>query len=301
VAAGAVAAARLAARFDLVHAFWPLPHGVFGLAARLVRRVPYVCTFFGSELAVSPRLAPLVRWVTRPASAVISISSHTARRLERFVPGAASTIIPLGPAIPLPDAPAPWPSGGAGELLFIGRLVERKGVRTLLDALARSAPAARLTVVGDGPERPSLETQARALGLGDRVVFRGFVSAAEKARCLRAAHALVLPAVTDARGDTEGLGVVLLEAMACGRPVIASRIGGITDIVHDGEHGWLVEPGDPGALAAAIGALFAAPEDARRRGLAGFGRVRDAFTTASVAARLADVYRACAPGRAVHP
>jgi glycosyltransferase involved in cell wall biosynthesis len=292
VAAGAVATARLAGSFDLVHAFWPLPHGVFGLAARAARGAPYVCSYFGSELAVSRRFAPLVRWITDRSSGVIAISSHTARRLQRFVPGAAPTIIPLGPALTVPQEPLAYPEKLAKTLVFVGRLVERKGVSVLLDALALVAPDVHLTVVGDGPERPRLERQAAALGVGARVTFTGFVSGAEKAWRLREAHALVLPATTDARGDTEGLGVVLLEAMACGRPVIASRIGGITDIVEDGVHGWLVEPGDPSALAGAVTALFADPQRAGARGVLGHARVCTSFTTASVAARLVEVYRA---------
>ena len=300
VAAGSAAAARLARRggFDVVHAFWPLPHGVIGLAAKRAAGIPLVSTFFGVELTWMekelPFLSPVLRRIVRGSDAVTAISTYTADRLRRQVPSADPDIIPFGatvePAAELP--PARTDPAGPFELLFVGRLVERKGVHLLLEAMA-ALPAERpvvLHVVGDGPERARLQEMAARLRLGGRARFHGFVSTDELRARMTACDAFVLPAVVDAKGDTEGLGVVLLEAMSYGKPTIASAAGGIVDIVRDGRNGILVPPGDGPALAAAIVRMMDDPEDARRMGLAGREDVRTDFSWDVIVDRLAAVY-----------
>jgi glycosyltransferase involved in cell wall biosynthesis len=143
-------------------------------------------------------------------------------------------------------------------VLTVGRLVERKGIRYLIDAM-RLLPVslnAELVVVGGGPLKGELEEQARAHGLGDRVKFAGKVSEQELIDYYRNAAVYVQPAIVDSRGDTEMLGVVLLEAMHYGVPVVASKVGGITDVVRDGETGLLVPGKDPNELALGIQRLL---------------------------------------------
>lgn len=305
VAAGSLAAARLARSggFSLLHAFWPLPHGLLGLAAKRASGVPLVSTFFGVELtwmeADLPFLAPVLRRIVRGSDAVTVISSYTGGRLRRLVPGVEPVVIPFGATVePRAAASSPERAPGAPlELLFVGRLVERKGVRVLLEALARlePEPPVRLRVVGDGPERPALEALAERLGVADRVEFAGFVprEALEEgfARC----DAFVLPAVVDAKGDTEGLGVVLLEAMSYARPVVASAAGGIVDIVRDGRNGLLVPPGDAAALAEAVRTLRDHPERARELGARGRRDAAEGFSWPTIVDRLEAVYRKLAP------
>ena len=141
-------------------------------------------------------------------------------------------------------------------MLFVGNLIERKGVRYLVDAVHRLSPRIpmRLLILGkgEGAEGSRLREQVKSLGLEDRVEMPGRVPEPELHRAFARANVLVLPSIVDARGDTEGLGVVLLEAMSYHLPVVASNVGGITDIVADGETGLLVPPADPVALAAAL-------------------------------------------------
>ena len=120
-------------------------------------------------------------------------------------------------------------------VLFVGRLAERKGVRYLIDAVAALPRELqpRLTIIGDGPERQALEAQTHALHAEDRVAFLGWVTPEQLDAAYAAASVFVLPAVVDARGDTEGLGMVLLEAMTYTVPVISTPLGGVTDIVQD--------------------------------------------------------------------
>jgi glycosyltransferase involved in cell wall biosynthesis len=148
-----------------------------------------------------------------------------------------------------------------------------------------------LVIVGEGPERPKLEDAARRLGIADRVELRGRIPSSELQAAYARARAFVLPAVLDARGDTEGLGVVLLEAMNHATPVVASRVGGIPDIVEDGVSGLLVPPGDAAALAAALQRVLDSPDLARRLGEAGRRRLHERFSWEAITARWEAVYR----------
>ena len=130
---------------------------------------------------------------------------------------------------------------------------------------------------------------------GAVVRFRGCVPDAELAACFRAADAFVLPAVEDAKGDVEGLGVVLIEALAHGLPVVASESGGIVDIVKHDRTGLLVPPGDAPALAAALRRLREEPALRQRLALEGRQHVAREFAWAPIIDRLVDVYRSLAP------
>jgi glycosyltransferase involved in cell wall biosynthesis len=303
VAAGTFAAARLlrTGRFDLIHALWPLPHGLMAWPASRASNVPLVCTFFGVELRWLQSewrlFAPVMRQLVRACAATIVISSHTAHALRELVPDAQPTWIPFAAALEPPTAVAYRRAQASEpfELLFVGRLVERKGVHVLLQALAHAPFRAnvRLEVLGDGPERTRLEDDAARLGLRDRVRFRGLVTQREKEESLARCDALVLPAVIDDKGDTEGQGVVVLEAMLCAKPVIASRIGGIVDMVREQETGWLVPPEDPTGLQTALAQCIADPSQAARMGRAGREHALAAFSGSAIARRQASCYRAC--------
>lgn len=295
VVAGILAIRRLTRRrqYDLIHVHWPLPLALFGRAAQRRGRPPIVTTFYGAELRLGWRR--FLAWAARRSARVIAISSYTAGVLREIV-DVAIDVIPYAaalPAVPSASPVSPAPSVRDPSVLFVGRLVERKGVVHLVEALARlpGRHQARLVVVGEGPERPRLEARARELGVAGRVEFRGRVGDADLRRAYQNTDVFVLPAVLDSRGDTEGLGVVLLEAMNYGVPVIASRIGGIVDIVADQETGVLVPPGDPAALATALQTLLADPARSRRLGEAGRRRLAEHFSWDAILSRIETVYR----------
>jgi glycosyltransferase involved in cell wall biosynthesis len=283
-------------RYDVIHVHWPLPLALFGWAAQRARPARLVTTFYGVELrwvkGALPFLKGFLAWAARRSDRVVAISNYTAGELRELA-DVPIEVIPY--TISLPEA-APAPSmsqDGTGPVLFVGRLVERKGVAHLVEAIARLAGGSvgpRLEIVGDGPERTGLEALAQRLGVADRVVFRGKIPPAELQASYARAAVCVLPSVLDARGDTEGLGVVLLEAMNHGTPVIASRIGGIPDIVEDGVSGLLVPPGDADALAAALRRLRDDPALARRLGEAGRRRLREQFSWPAIVQRWLDLY-----------
>jgi glycosyltransferase involved in cell wall biosynthesis len=308
-----VIAGRRAARaltrtgeFDAIHVFWPVPHGLFGMAARRSGGPPLVCTFFGVELSWLKgqlrMLRPVVRAIIRASDVVTVISSHTAAAVREVVPGAAVRTIPFGAALDA-GAVSPFPrvrqDGDPYQLLFVGRLVERKGVHILLEAVAALAerPGLRLVVVGEGPERAALVTVADRLGIADRVEFTGPVSRDELRTRYEQCDAFVLPAIRDAKGDVEGLGVVLIEALLQGRPVIASESGGIVDIVRHAQTGLLVPPGDSAKLAEAIDLYMSDPELAAALARNGRAHVLREFSWSTITDRLVEVYEELAGPR----
>jgi glycosyltransferase involved in cell wall biosynthesis len=305
VLAGMVAIWRLCRRerYDLIHVHWPLPLALWGWAAQRARPAPLVTTFYGVELRwVKSSLRFLKRfvaWAARRSDRVVAISSYTAAELRELtdvpvevIPYTASLAAP--PAYPAPSTMTDRPNTGPKTVLFVGRLVERKGVAYLIEALTRIKTPSRLVIVGDGAERARLEALAQRTGVADRVTFRGKISDAELQRAYQSADVFVLPSTLDARGDTEGLGVVLLEAMNYGVPVIASRVGGIVDIVADGQSGVLVPPGDAAALAAAIDRVLGDPALARRYGSGGRERLQSDFSWEAITKRWNALYRSLA-------
>jgi glycosyltransferase involved in cell wall biosynthesis len=281
-------------RYDIVHVHWPMPMVLLGWAARRAHRMPMVTTFYGIELRWVQSRLPFLKWLVRRAartsSQAVAISSYTARELRKFA-DVPIEVIPYTAELP-PPAAATASREGDRSILFVGRLIERKGVHHLVRALGmlRHRTAARLVVIGDGPERPRLEQLAREVGVAEHVDFRGRVSDEDLRRAYAGADVFVLPSVLDARQDTEGLGVVLLEAMNYSVPVIASDIGGITDIVQHERTGILVPPGDERVLADALSRVLTDSELSRTLGEAGRQRLHDAFSWDRIVAQWEEVY-----------
>lgn len=261
---------------------------------RAVRPLVHAGRVLGRPGAVERRFrwlkAPLQillgRWTARLADAVLAPSAATAAELARDYGVEAARVLPNVTG-GLEIAPAPVAGVEEDFLLFVGRLRIRKGVEVLLEALAllvAQGRSARLVVAGEGEHRPALERRARELGLGaERVRFLGRASAGEVRFLLQRARALVVPSIY------EGMPLVVLEAMASGLPVIASRVSGIPEVVVDGETGWLVPCEDPPALARAAEAALRDAQVARARGEAGRRRVEESFRPAHAAALWEDL------------
>ncbi len=280
--AGMAHALRRAARdADLVHANWLAGAAVARLAGR-----PYVVTLHGSgsagrfdDLSLAGRAPALVRWALGPARAVICVSEPLADAVRDL--GVWNVhVIPSGVEIP-PAVVAPEEPPFA---LYVGRLSDEKGV----DVLREAARDLSLVVVGDGPRR---DVFPDALG---------FLPPADVRRWYERAAVVVLPSLR------EGLGNVLLEAMAHGRPVVASDVGGIPTIVEHLETGMLVPPGDASALRDALTLLLGDAALRERLGRAGRGLVAARADWETVVERTLAVYRDAvaprtAPGRDWHP
>lgn len=183
------------------------------------------------------------------------------------------------------------------DLLFVGRLAAVKGLPVLFDAFAearQSLPNLRLTLIGDGTDRPALEALAKSMGTGDTITFAGYQSQAEVAAALSRTDLLVLPSFA------EGVPVVLMEAMAAGKPVVATQVGGVGELVESGRTGHLVPPGDAGALAKAIRDSLSNPKWYTEAGATGQAKVAQDFNAATEAAWLAILLISAQSG-APHP
>src|SRR2546422_223907 len=289
-------------RYDVIHVHWPVPLALWGWAARRARSTPVVLTFYGIELRWVKRSLPFlkgfVRWICRLADRVVAISSATAREIRELV-DVPVDVIPYTTPFAGHSAPRALAAGAGKRLtiLFIGRLVELKGLAYLIEAAARldGRVPVRIVAIGIGPERDRLEALARERKVdGD---FRNKIPDAELHQAFVTSDLPGLPSLIDARGDTEGLGVALLDAMSYGIPAIASRVGGIPDIIEDGVSGLLVPPADPEALAAAIERVARDPAYAKRLADAGRERLRTHFSWDVITAKWDAVYSAVSARR----
>jgi phosphatidylinositol alpha-mannosyltransferase len=275
--------------FDIIHVHEPLTPLVPWLAVAAARR-PLVGTFHVHREAghrLYARWKVVLEPMMRRLRARIAVSAAAQRTVGDHFAGDYE-IVPNGIDVEAYRRPQPRPPDLDAErrvVLYIGRLEPRKGVDHLIRAIAsvqRSAPDVLLMIVGDGPDRPSLT----ALAAGNAAVhFAGRVADAELSAYLQAADVVCSPAIGD-----ESFGIVLLEAMACGKPIVASRIEGYEALVGATGCARLVSPGDADALARELIAVLASPELQRELGQAGAAAAYDYDWTA-IARRLDAIYR----------
>ena len=206
------------------------------------------------------------------AAFVSSISRWHQTFYDGIAPGGTRPVIRC--SVTMPD----YAQGGA-DIVSVGRLVAKKGFDLLIRAFAQlDRPGIRLRIAGDGPERAALVALAQAEGVADRVDFLGALPHAQALALIWSGAIFALPCRTSSTGDRDGIPVVLMEAMAAGKPVIAGRLETIAELVEDGVGGLLVPPDDVPALTEALRRLVDEPGAGRAMGLAGRQRVADEFS-----------------------
>lgn len=277
-------------RPDVVHAHWLLPQGMLAVALALVsgRMPPIVVTSHGADLfALRATFFRVVRrWVARRVHRLTVVSRAMRQRIVADGIGAEKVSVePMG--VDLQDRFCPDPSQmrAEAELLFVGRLVEKKGLKVLLDALpaiAQLVPSVVLRVAGFGPEEAALRGQAKALGIAPRVEFIGPIPQQQLPGLYRRATLLVAPFVQAASGDQEGLGLVLVEALGCGCPVVVGDVPAVRDVLAESSAA-LVPPDDPAALASVVVRLLQNPAEREQLALEGRKTVLSRFDWQSVA------------------
>jgi glycosyltransferase involved in cell wall biosynthesis len=283
--AGTLALRRAAGGADLVNAHWWFPGGLQALAAR---RRPLVTTVHGTDVRLAlerPAARAACARVLRASAVVTAVSRWLAEAVEGFAPDCADRIR----VAPMPvDETLFAPGDGLrGELLFVGRLDEQKGLDTALRALARlrgGAAELPLRVVGTGPAEARLRRLADELGVAGRLVWEARLPQAELAARYRRAAALLVP------GRDEGLGLVAVEGQLAGAPVVAAASGGLLDVVSDGESGRTFTPGSAAALARVVEQVVADPAAATRLAEAARRSAVARFGTKAAARAYADAY-----------
>lgn len=252
-------------RVAAIHAHWLVPQGLICAVLRRTVwwRIPLVVTSHGSDLfALKGSVFDAIRRFVMDASAAVAVVSRGMRDALVAQVGERTPIhvAPMGVDMTSRFVPGDEPRS-TDEILFVGRLMEVKGLHHLVDAMpaiiARRA-GAFLTVVGFGPEEARLRAQVERLGLGDKVRFVGPVAQAELPSHYRRAAVLVAPSVQLRAGDQEGLGLVTIEAMACGCPVVVSDLSTVRDAV-DGTPAVRVMPGDADAIARGVLDVLSSP------------------------------------------
>lgn len=258
--------------FDVVHAHdWLAAYA--GRALARIYQIPLITTIHATEQGRSLGLHNRFQLEINEVEKNLALEARLIICCSRFMAGEVQgqfgipfqriRIIPNGvdrEQLLAGDCIQPDRGKSGPVLVFLGRLVHEKGVCHLMDAFCKvikCQPGAVLYICGQGPEMDSLRARARRLGLDGAVFFPGFLSAAERSRIYRRADLVVIPSLY------EPFGIVALEAMAAGLPLVASNTGGLAEIISQGQDGILVPPGDDEALAAAITSLLENPAQAR--------------------------------------
>jgi len=271
-------------KYSAVHAHWLIPNAWLAASPATSRQVPFVISLHGSDVSVAEKnamLRSIAQRTFRAAGGVTACSDDLRQRAIALGASPASTrTVHYGVDTDLfvPDRRAAAARAKLGAVadetllvVAVGRLVEKKGFKYLIDAVGQ-VEGVHLAILGEGDLRPELERQAHSSGAS--ITLTGELDRNGVAAALAAADVVAVPSVVDTGGNVDGLPNTLLEALAAGRPVVASAIAGIPEVVTDEQNGLLVPERDVDALAAALAELRNRPElrsqlgaEARRRAL----------------------------------
>lgn len=272
-----------------VHGYFAHQPAAVARAAAALLGVPY--GFSAHALDVRKVSAGDLRLLIAGAAVVIACNADVAASLAEG--GSRPALLPHGVDL-LRFRSSPPPARRETCLLAVGRCVEKKGFEVLIRAMTLVTAPACLRIVGEGPLRPALEEAAREWGVAGRVKFLGHRTHAQLADLYAGSDVVVVPSVIDRDGDRDGLPNVVLEAMASGRPVVASDVAAIASAVRDRMTGVLVPPGDPTALAGVLDELAADPAARFRMGEAARREAHERFALGDCADRfcrtLGEVY-----------
>ncbi len=264
---------------DLILGYFAYPYGFANVLHGRAAGIPVVTFCRGSDIhsiAQKPSQAKLIAWGLRRSARVFAVSEALKADVVALgVDASHISVIPNGieperfARVSREDARERVGLPAAGRVVVcVSRLSAEKGIDVLVDAVAHMQNRdARIVIVGDGPEESSLKAQAQRLGVGDRVVFAGARPHDEVPAWIAAANLAVLSS------RKEGHPNALVEYLACGRPAVATRVGGVPEILTSGEFGTMVPPEDPKALASALDDALARTWD--EDAIARAGRARD--------------------------
>ena len=223
--------------FDILHVHWPFPHCLFAYPLKWIFKIPMVINFHGASLMLArkkPWVAPFQKFFIKHADNILCNSSFTKGMVQALVPNSNVMISPYGTTLSDKKQNNNICDTEIFRILFVGRHIERKGLEYLIEAMRNLDSRYQLTIVGEGDLTPSLKIQAQKVQeqSGAKIIFPGRVSSEELSQTYQNSDVFILPAIVDSKGDTEGLGVVLIEGICFGLTVIASNVGGIPDVIN---------------------------------------------------------------------
>jgi glycosyltransferase involved in cell wall biosynthesis len=284
---------------DVIH-LWEEPWSIVALQAQMLRRGAALVLEVDQNILkrLPPPFESIRKYVLKHTDHVLSRSPDATAVVRAR--GYAGPVTPIGYGVDLatfaPDTGSDTlpPRDRPFRIGYVGRLVEEKGLDDALDAMALGASQVSLGIMGEGPHEAGLRQRVRELGLSERVDFRGWGSPADVATFLRGLDALVLLTRTT-KAVREQFGRVIIEAQACGIPVIGSTCGAIPDVV--GEGGWIVPERSPERLRELLSRLCGDAAIVRATGLAARRNVERRFTYDAVAAAIETACRAAATAK----
>ncbi|MDP2929457.1 MAG: glycosyltransferase [Candidatus Omnitrophota bacterium] len=266
-------------KIDVVNSHWIIPQGLIIAVIKRPLGVRHILTVHAADIFLLKRLGKigsmLARYIVRRSDKVIAVSNYIKSVIDGLVNEDYDfEIMPMGVRVELFDDRKTHHVGTGKRLpdtlriLFVGKMAEKKGLKFLLEALTivkKKNRSFTLDVVGGGLLEDTLKDHASNLGLDKEINFRGWIANEKLPELYKDCDIVAIPSVFDKNGETEGMPVVVLEAMAMSRPVLASRISGIPDVVTDGYNGWLTEPGDAAGMSARIEEIYGLDLDAYRK------------------------------------
>ncbi|MFX1518427.1 MAG: glycosyltransferase family 4 protein [Promethearchaeota archaeon] len=290
---------------DIICPFWAIPQGLIGILVKRIFNRPLIVGTFPVEIALSQSkyrfMMPALQLVFKKADIIIPNSNFTKKVIEDI--GVNRDKLKLVYPGVDPDKFTTNLDGsfmrdkynctGDPIILTVCRLVERKGIKYLIDALPsiqKEFPKVQLVIVGDGPETNALMTQAKRLGIMNSTIFCGTVPDQELPYFYAIADVFILPAIIDSTGDTEGLGVVMLEAMASEVPVVASKVGGIPEALNYGKAGILIEQKNPKQIAESVISILSDNELRKSLGKKGRDWVMRTFSWDQLAKKIIKIF-----------
>lgn len=293
-------------RPDVIHAHWVIPQGCVAVLTRMAHKTPTIITLHGGDAFAftAGLLQKLKRFALRRSDAWTTNTRTTSNAVVGDQSVSQPMVIPMGVDVDH------FASGKREKLrasiaedmqvvLFVGRLVEKKGVEDLIRAfsLLSDRARARLWIVGDGELRTKLEALAEQMGIVQQTTFWGRMPNDQLPDFYAAADLFVGPSVVAASGDTEGQGVVFLEAMAAGLCVLATKAGGISEVVEDGHTGVLVEPSNPRQLADAMAQLLIDKRHRSALAASALEKVKNTYSWPKIALQFDNVYHSVVANR----
>ena len=261
---------------DVIHSHWIMPQGLVGAICKEFLEVPHIATLHSSEITLMKKILAgrkIAEFIVNNTSVVVSVSSHRAGELLTFISPKISNeakekikIIPMGVDISnfkneinKDELKVKYGINSKFVVLFVGRLVEVKGCEYLIEGFKSVVDKfgdVQLVIVGSGPLETKLKKVVEELNLKEHVKFEGFVEHSKISDYYSLSDILVFPSIVDSSGFEEGLPVVLLEALAVGKPVVATRTKGVMEVIEDGQNGFLVEQKNPGEIDEKVLELF---------------------------------------------